>query len=94
MPTLYLFNSNNNRFLDDILLLSNINESYIAKDIECNEQNIKEIMQNKDISNGMLIFINDGQNNNELLEKIKNTLQLKNTTYLKRLNACDVYLIK
>ena len=58
------------------------------------EENIKEIMQNKNISNGMLIFINDGQNNNELLEKIKNTLQLKNTTYLKRLNACDVYLIK
>ena len=88
LPTLYLFNSNNNRFLDDILLLSNIKESYIAKDIECNEENIKEIMQNKNISNGMLIFINDGQNNNELLEKIKNT------TYLKRLNACDVYLIK
>ena len=87
LPTLYLFNSNNNRFLDDILLLSNIKESYIAKDIECNEENIKEIMQNKNISNGMLIFINDGQNNNELLEKIKNTLQLKNTTYLKRLNA-------
>ena len=75
LPTLYLFNSNNNRFLDDILLLSNIKESYIAKDIECNEENIKEIMQNKNISNGMLIFINDGQNNNELLEKIKNTLQ-------------------
>lgn len=73
LPTLYLFNSNNNRFLDDILLLSNIKESYIAKDIECNEENIKEIMQNKNISNGMLIFINDGQNNNELLEKIKNT---------------------
>ena len=90
----FVSNNNNLPTLDDILLLSNIKESYIAKDIECNEQNIKEIMQNKDISNGMLIFINDGQNNNELLEKIKNTLQLKNTTYLKRLNACDVYLIK
>ena len=90
----FVSNNNNLPTLYDILLLSNIKESYIAKDIECNEQNIKEIMQNKDISNGMLIFINDGQNNNELLEKIKNTLQLKNTTYLKRLNACDVYLIK
>lgn len=79
---------------DIVEFVSNIKESYIAKDIECNEENIKEIMQNKNISNGMLIFINDGQNNNELLEKIKNTLQLKNTTYLKRLNACDVYLIK
>ena len=67
--------------------------SYVDSELGI-KQNIKEIMQNKDISNGMLIFINDGQNNNELLEKIKNTLQLKNTTYLKRLNACDVYLIK
>ena len=84
LPTLYLFNSNNNRFLDDILLLSNIKESYIAKDIECNEENIKEIMQNKNISNGMLIFINDGQNNNELLEKIKNTLQIKKYNIFKK----------
>ncbi len=41
-------------------------------------------MQNKDISNGMLIFINDGQNNNELLEKIKNTLQLKKYNIFKK----------
>lgn len=84
LPTLYLFNSNNNRFLDDILLLSNINESYIAKDIECNEQNIKEIMQNKDISNGMLIFINDDQNNDELLKKNKKYTSTKKYNIFKK----------
>lgn len=93
LPTLYLFNSNNNRFLDDILLFANINESYIAKDIECNEEKIKQIFLEKDISKGVLIFINDGQESDDIANTIKNTLGLQNITYLKRLNACDVYLI-
>lgn len=93
LPTLYLFNSNNNRFLDDILLFANINESYIAKDIECNEEKIKQIFLQKDISKGVLIFINDGQESDDIANVIKDTLELKNINYLKRLNACDVYLI-
>ena len=32
VPTLYVFNSNNNRFLDDILLFATVDESYVAKD--------------------------------------------------------------
>ena len=94
LPALYIFDSNHNRFLDDILLFSNINESYIAKDIECNEKEIQEIMSDKDISQGVLIFINDGQENDEILNVIKNGLNLENIKYLERLNACDVYLVK
>lgn len=94
VPALYLLNSNNNRFLDDILLFANINESYIAKDIECTEENIKEILKNKDISNGVLIFINDLQDNEKILDTIQKTTNLYDTIYLKRLNMCDVYYIK
>lgn len=94
IPALYLFNSNNNRFLDDILLFTNIEESYIAKDIECTQENIKDIMENKDISNGILIFINDWQDNEKIVEIVKNSMNLSNVTYLKRLNMCDVYYIK
>lgn len=93
LPTIYVFNSNNNRFLDDILLFANINESYIAKDIECNEKKITEIFLNKDKSKGVLIFINDGQESDDTVNIIRNTLELENITYLKRLNACDVYVI-
>ena len=93
LPTLYLFNSNNNRFLDDILLFAKINKSYIAKDIECNSQNIKQIMKDKDTSNGILVFINDGQEKDEKIEIIKETLGFEQTTYLQRLNACDLYYI-
>ena len=93
LPTLYLFNSNNNRFLDDILLFAKINKSYIAKDIECNSQNIKQLMKDKDTSHGILVFINDGQEKDEKIEIIKETFGFEQTTYLQRLNACDLYYI-
>ena len=94
LPTLYVFNSNNNRFLDDILLFANINESFIAKDMECNEENIREILKDKNVDNGIIVFINEGQENENILEIIKDTIELHNITWLKRLNACDVYLVK
>ena len=93
MKTLYILDSNHNRFLDDILLFTNITESYIAKDMKCNEEKIKEVFLNKDTSQGILIFINDGQRNDDILDVIKNGLDLKNIKYLDRLNACDVYLV-
>ncbi len=94
LPALYIFDSNHNRFLDDIILFTYINESYIAKDIKCSEEEIKQITLEKNTSNGVLIFINDGQNNDNILSVIKNALDLKNVKYLDRLDSCDVYLVK
>lgn len=94
VPTLYLFNSNNNRFLDDILLFANIDESYIAKDLQCNEENIREILEGKDISKGIVVFINDGQENEELINIITKSINCYEVKYLQRLNACDIYYIK
>lgn len=94
VPALYLFNSNNNRFLDDILLFANIEESYIAKDIDCGEKEIKKILEYQDISNGILIFINDWQDNEKIINIIQNATNLYDVTYLQRLNMCDVYYIQ
>ena len=93
VPTIFMFDSEHNRFLDDILLFANIDESYIAKDFKGNEENIKEILQEKDISKGIVLFINEGQDNDKLIETIKSATNLTNCTYEKRLNACDVYYI-
>lgn len=93
LPALYLLDSSNNRFLDDILLFANIKESYIAKDIISSKENIKKIMEDKDYHKGILVFINNGQNNEQLLKIVTSSLELKSITYLKRLNACDVYLV-
>jgi len=94
LPTIYCFNSGHNRFLDDILLFSILDESYIARDMEYTEQNIKTVFANKDISKGIIVFINPGQENDEILAKLRNATRLKEWTYLERLNACDVYYLK
>ena len=93
VPTLYLFNSGHNRFLDDILLFSILDESYVAKDLECTQENIKEILKDKDISKGIVVFINEGQENDPKLEVILKATGLNKWDYLKRLNACDVYYL-
>ena len=94
VPTIYLFKSENNRFLDDIYLFSIIDESYIAKDIEYNNENIKQILEGKDISKGIVVFINEGQENDNILNIVKNAINGIECTHLKRLNACDVYYLK
>lgn len=93
VPTIYIFNSNNNRFLDDILLFALVDTSYIAKDIECTEENIQEIVKDKDISKGVVIFINERQENDKILDTIKNALTLNNVSWIEGLNACNVYYI-
>ena len=94
VPTIYMFNSNENRFLDDILLFSKLDNSYIAKDVECTDENINKILNGKDLSNGILVFINCGQNNDEMMEKIKNATGLNEWKWIKGLNACNIYLVK
>lgn len=72
----------------------NIEESYIALDIECSEEKIKEIFLDKDTSNGVIVFINDIQDNEAILNTIKEALNLENVTHLERLNSGKVYLVK
>lgn len=94
VPTIYMFNSENNRFLDDILLFAELNQSYIAKDMLYTEENINNILKGKDLSNGLIVFINPEQENDKIIEIIKSATGLQNSEYLKRLNACDMYLVK
>ena len=94
LPTIYAMRSNGNRFLDDIYLFSKIDESYIARDIEYTKENVQKIFENKDISKGIIVFINTQQNNKEILENICEATNLEKWKHLKRLNACDVYYVK
>ena len=94
VPTVFFFNSSHNRFLDDILLFATVDESYVAKDLEYTEENIRNILQNKDISNGIVVFINGGQENDAILAVVKSAMKFEDIEYLKRLNACDVYYLK
>ena len=94
VPALYIFNTQNNRFLDDIYLFSILDESYIAKDIDCTEEKIKSILNNKDVSKGIILFINEGNDNDKIINTIIKAENLNKCTYLKRLNAADAYYIE
>lgn len=93
IPTLYVFYSENNRFLDDIFLFAKLDNSYIAKDLEYTEETINQIFEGKDISKGIIIFINKDDGNEKVLEPLCNTLNFKNVKFLKRMNACNIYYI-
>ncbi len=93
-PTVFWFNSNENRFLDDILLFSLLDESYVAKDAELNSKNINSILAGKDLSKGLVLFINGGQENDEITSTFLDATTFDSVTHLKRMNACDIYYLK
>lgn len=93
IPTIYLFNSNQNRFLDDIYMFTKINESYILKVKDASTEKVQEILQNKDISNGIVVWVNEGFEKDQYLEMIKNSNNFKNCEHIQRMNACDIYYI-
>ncbi|MCI8309675.1 MAG: glycosyltransferase family 39 protein [Clostridia bacterium] len=94
LPTIYFFNSKCSKFLEDILLFSKIDESYIAKNINYTEDNIKEILKEKDISKGIIIFISDLENSNNIIQIVMNSIGLKEFKLLDKLNSSNVYYLK
>lgn len=94
LPTIYMYHFDGGCFLEDIFLFSKIEESYIAKEIEYTEENIQEIVKDKDISNGIVIFITEGRNDEEILQVIKNVTKLNKSEHLKKLNTCNVYYVR
>lgn len=93
LPTIYLFNTNQNRFLDDIYLFTKIEESYILDIEKANEEKIEEILNNKNIDDGILLWVNEGFEKEEYIKMIMDIKELKKCKHLKRMNACDIYYI-
>lgn len=91
VPAIYFFNSSENRFLDDILLFSRIEESYVAKDFEMTPESYKPITEGRDLSKGVYVFINAGQHNDNVLGTFCQSSGLNKVRWVQRLNACDVY---
>ena len=93
LPTIYFFDSQKGGFLDDIYIFSKLNDSYIAKDIDYTESNVQKIVENKDISDGILIFINDDKDNDSIINIVKKALNLDNCDQLQKLNVCNIYYL-
>lgn len=50
VPTIYFYNTKKAGFINNILLFAKLDESYIAKDIDYTEENVRKILDLKDIS--------------------------------------------
>lgn len=94
LPALYMFNSDENRFLDDILLFSIFDESYIAKDLTCTQENIQTVLNGKDVSNGFFVFMNNGQENDAMMEIITAAAGREEYSHVYFLNECHVYRVQ
>lgn len=96
IPAIYLFNSGNNRFLDDILLFAKIDESYVMQDQAYTETNFKKILAGKDLSNGLMVFANYGYGaeNEPYIKVLQEATGLDEMEYIFRLNSGAVYLLK
>ncbi len=93
VPAVYVFDTRDNRFLDDILLFAKLESSYIAKDQETTAEYYKSVLSGADISEGLFVFINNNQDNDGILSSLKSASGLNSCQWLKRLNACDVYYL-
>ena len=71
-----------------------MDRSFIAKDLELNEENIKSIFANMDTSKGIVLFINEGWHNDNVLQIMVSSLGLDSIEHISRLNSCDVYIIQ
>ena len=94
VPCLYVFNTNQNRFLDDLYLFTILDNSYIMDVKEFSSDKLKEIFENMNLENGLIVIINEGIEHQTYLDELSKTLNLKDCKHLQRMNACNIYQMK
>lgn len=82
MPIIYVFNTANNRFLDDLYLFTLAEKSIVLNNKTKYLNTIKE-------EDNFILICNEGVNEDEIKENISN----KNIEYVQKMNACNIYFI-
>ena len=82
LPLIYVFNNDNNRFLDDIYLFTKASKSLIVKNYDLSKI---EIIEDK----GCYIIIAEGAE--ETIEELKTKTGFDNYEMIKELNAAKIY---
>ncbi|MCI8999596.1 MAG: glycosyltransferase family 39 protein [Clostridia bacterium] len=90
-PVLYIFNKEQNRFLDDLYLFTISDQSYIMDKEEFSKEKLKEIFTNINFKNGFFVIINEGLEHETYLKEISETLNVTGYEHIQRMNACDIY---
>ncbi len=95
VPMLYIFKTGNDwGFLNDILLVRELKRSYLAKDIGANEAEIRRILAKEDLGRGLILFVNDDQDKDEVLEAVEKATGLEKVEWTKRIVMSDVYYLR
>ncbi|MCI8352672.1 MAG: glycosyltransferase family 39 protein [Clostridia bacterium] len=94
VPAIYIFNKEQNRFLDDIYMFTKLDNSYILDSKLFSKEKIREVFSGIDIKNGVIVFINGGLENDECLQTLKEELNCSSYKWIKGMNACNIYLVE
>ena len=60
---------------------------------EYTEQNFEKILAGKDLKDGLIVFANYGDVNEQYLRVLREATGLENQEYIIRTNSSDVYLL-
>ncbi len=94
-PILYFITTENNRFLDNILPFAEAKESYLALDmLEPTSEEVAEILQAKDLSHGLVVFVSGSQDQKKALEAVVEATGLSQVEWVQGINTCDVYYLR
>ncbi len=90
VPALYVFNENKIRFLDDIYIFTELDNSYIMKYSNASEENIKNVLRQKDTSKGIFFIYNEDVKYEDIVKQIKEIYNYKTEERVQDLNAGGV----
>ena len=99
VPALYLTQGKGDWvFLNDILLFRELDESYIVKDLQGREEEkqaqIQKILQRRNLSNGLIVVVNDDYDETQMIKMIENATGLQDVEHVARVVTSDVFYIK
>ena len=93
-PILYFITTENNRFLDNILPFAAADESYLALDlVKPTVGEVKEILEGKNLSEGLIVFVSTSQEIEQTLEVVKEATGLRQVNFVQAVNTCNVYYL-
>lgn len=92
-PALYMITTENNRFLDNILPFATLEESYLALDVKPDEGLIEEIMEGKDLSMGLYLFVSDKMDDEAVLKAVTEATGLREVRWVRGVNTCEIYYL-
>ncbi len=93
IPTIFLYNPANERILDDLTSFAELDESYVMHHQDYTEENFDKVLAGKDLSRGLIVFANYGDENERYLEVLREATGLENQEYIIRTNSADVYYL-